>query len=64
MKFNQTKLKSLRKEKNMTLADVASASNVALSAVGHWELGTRTPSGQSLMNLSRALGVEPSFFFD
>jgi len=64
MKFNQTKLKSLRKEKNMTLADVASASSVALSAVGHWELGTRIPSGPSLMSLSKALGVEPSFFFD
>ncbi len=50
-------LKLLRKERNLTQADVAKVLNITVSAYGNYELGQRSPTPEMLIKLARFYNV-------
>ena len=62
MEMNKTGrlIEQMRKEKNMTQADLADAVGVSKQAVSNWERGKRFPDVTLIEDLSRVLGVSPA----
>jgi transcriptional regulator with XRE-family HTH domain len=55
------RLRQLRKEKGLTMADVAAAAGIAKSTYAGMEAGNRAPSIHSLFKLSKALHVTTDY---
>lgn len=55
------RLKGARKEKHMTLRDLAKKSKVSDSAISAWERGLRWPNTYYLKNLCIALEVSADY---
>ena len=49
-------LKLIRKERNLTQAEVAKALNITVSAYGNYELGQRSPTPDTLIKLANFFG--------
>ncbi len=62
MEMNKTGrlIEQMRKEKNMTQAELADAVGVSKQAVSNWERGKRFPDVVLIEDLSRELGVSPA----
>lgn len=58
------RLKSLRTEQKMTLAELGEKVNLSTSYLSQIERDRTIPSLNTLMNIARALNVEPRYFFD
>ncbi len=58
------KIQSLRKSKNMSQEDLASASEVDRVHIGYLEQGRRSASLKMLFAISKALNVETKNLFD
>jgi transcriptional regulator with XRE-family HTH domain len=56
-------IRELRKARNMTLADLASRTGLSISYVSQVERSVSSPSVIALYEISRALGVNVSYFF-
>lgn len=56
-------IRELRKARSMTLADLASRAGMSVSYVSQVERSLSSPSVVALYEISRALGVNISFFF-
>lgn len=56
-------IRELRKARNMTLADLASRTGLSVSYVSQVERSLSSPSVVALYEISRALGVNVSYFF-
>jgi transcriptional regulator with XRE-family HTH domain len=56
-------IRELRKARNMTLADLATRAGLSVSYVSQVERSLSSPSVVALYEISRALGVNISFFF-
>jgi XRE family transcriptional regulator, regulator of sulfur utilization len=56
-------LKSLRKERKLTLKDLAAETGVSISFLSQVERGKSSVTLESLKKISDALGVNPSVFF-
>ena len=56
-------IRDLRKARSMTLSDLASCTGLSISYVSQVERGVSSPSVIALHEISRALGVNVSFFF-
>ena len=52
----------LRREKQMTQAELAEALNVSRQAVSRWETGASIPSMDSLIELSKLYDVPVDYF--
>lgn len=52
------KIKELRKEKKMTLKDLADKSGLSTVSLTHYETGKITPNLLSIKKLSEALGCD------
>ena len=63
MKFNGDRIVDLRWEKRLKQKDLATAMGVGSSLICFWEKGMRAPSSVMLMRLSKALDVQPEYFF-
>ncbi|MEM8796428.1 MAG: cupin domain-containing protein [Pseudomonadota bacterium] len=57
-------VRSLRKAQQMTLADLADASNKSVSFLSKIERGLARPSVTALQEIAEALGVPAGWFFD
>jgi transcriptional regulator with XRE-family HTH domain len=57
-------LKSARRRRGITQAELAEAVGVEQPTVQRWESGKRTPDTGQLLMLAEALGVEPGELFD
>ena len=64
MIFNNRKIIDLRRSLHMKQRELAAIAGIKAPALCQWEKGTRVPSGQFLVRLADALGVEPKYFFD
>lgn len=60
MKF-QNRLKKLRKDKGFTQKQLAEALNTTVSAISHYERGTREPSLDMLVQMTKILGVSVDY---
>jgi transcriptional regulator with XRE-family HTH domain len=58
------KLKQLRVLRGMTQTEVAQGLNISFQQVQKYELGRNRISASKLFEISRILGVSPSYFFD
>lgn len=58
------RIKALRKEKNMTLKNIADATGFSISFLSQLERGKSSATLESLKKISLALGVNPGYFFD
>ncbi|MFJ8528556.1 helix-turn-helix domain-containing protein [Bacillus sp. NPDC094106] len=58
------KIKTLRREQKMTQKDFGKLMNVTESFVSKMESGVKEPSKESLLNLSKAINVPMSYFFE
>lgn len=57
-------IKTLRKERNMTLKTLASKTGFSISFLSQLERGKSSATLESLKKISLALDVNPGFFFD
>lgn len=57
------KIRELRKTQQLTLAQLAERTGLSVGFLSQIELGKNSASVETLYRLSRALGVEPGFFF-
>jgi transcriptional regulator with XRE-family HTH domain len=57
------RIKSLRIKQDMTLAELGEKANLSTSYLSQIERDRTNPSLTTLMNLARALDVEPRYFF-
>lgn len=57
------KIRNLRKEKKMTLSNVAQETNLSISFLSQLEHGKTSATLESFKKVSEALGVNPSYFF-
>ncbi|WP_079504807.1 helix-turn-helix domain-containing protein [Mesobacillus jeotgali] len=57
------RLKEIRKEKNMTLKELAEGAGVSISFLSQVERGKSSVTLESLRKISEVLGVNPSTFF-
>jgi repressor LexA len=62
--FKPKRLAELRKKKGLTQEDLAELLGVTRVTVARWETGKLVPSTSSILKLSKALGVSPSYFFE
>jgi len=62
MSWDGVKLRSIAKEKGMSLSKLSEILNVSRQTVNDWTKG-QVPNGSRLIDLSRVLEVTPSFFF-
>lgn len=58
------KLRSLRKECNLTLKELSAKSGISVSFISDIENGRRNPSIDTLTVLAKALNVSVNIFFD
>ena len=52
------KLRSLRKEKGLTLEELKEISGISMTTLGYFENGSRTPTVQNLHKIANALGYD------
>lgn len=57
MKQNLTKLKTLRKEKNLSQKQLAQALDTTNSSICDWECGRTEPDIEMLIKISKYFGV-------
>ncbi|MBY0121733.1 helix-turn-helix domain-containing protein [Bacillus sp. S/N-304-OC-R1] len=57
------KIKSLRKERKLTLKQIADQTNLSISFISQVERSKSSITLESLKKISEALGVNPSYFF-
>lgn len=57
-----SELAAARREKGLSLAEVACRAGVGESTVSHWETGRATPYGESLTAWAAALGFEVGLY--
>ena len=57
------KIKSLRKERKLTLSQIADRTNLSISFLSQVERSKSSITLESLKKVSEALGVNPSYFF-
>lgn len=57
------KIKSLRKERKLTLSQIADRTNLSISFLSQVERSKSSITLESLKKISEALGVNPSYFF-
>lgn len=57
-------IKTLRKNQQMTLNDLANKTGVSISFLSQLERGKSSATLESLKNISQALNVEPGYFFN
>lgn len=57
------KMKSLRKERKLTLKQIADQTNLSISFLSQVERSKSSITLESLKKISEALGVNPSYFF-
>lgn len=60
MKFRE-RLKLLREDKGFTQKDLAEALSITVSTISHYENGTREPSIEILIQMSKILGVSVDY---
>jgi transcriptional regulator with XRE-family HTH domain len=63
MRVSGTKLHRLRKERGMTLGDLATALNVSKPTVWAWEHDKAQPLPDRVADIARSLGAEPDELF-
>jgi transcriptional regulator with XRE-family HTH domain len=63
MEFSGQKIKELRRTNKVKQYDLALLVGVPASALCNWENGKRSPTAANLMKLSKALDVDPGYFF-
>ncbi len=51
------RLREIRKARGWTQTELASRAGFKPSAIGHWEIGRRTPSWPNAIRLAAALGT-------
>lgn len=56
-----TKLKVERLKQDLTQMDLAIKAGVSISAVSHLERGKRLPAGKTLIRISKALNISPTY---
>ncbi|WP_407408976.1 XRE family transcriptional regulator [Acinetobacter sp.] len=56
-----TRLRQLRKEKNITQQQLAELIGVSKTSIIYWEKGDNLPKHDSLVHLSKILGVSPTY---
>ncbi len=63
LNYMETKdrIKKLRSDAGLTQSELAKKCSVSRVAVTHWESGQNVPKGQSLLNISIALGTTPEY---
>lgn len=64
MKEVGSRIKALRKEKNMTLKNIADKTGFSISFLSQLERGKSSATLESLKMISMALGVNPGYFFE
>ena len=57
------KIKGLRKERKLTLKQIADRTNLSISFISQVERSKSSITLESLKKISEALGVNPSYFF-
>ena len=57
------KINELRKEKNMTLAELSKKSGVSAVTLTNWKLGKTKPQPVALSKVAAALDCDLSYFF-
>lgn len=62
--FSSQRLRTLRKEKKMSLEKLGSLLNVSRVAVSNWETGRSTPTDANLKQLASALEVSEDYFIE
>lgn len=60
MRFPE-RLRMLRDDKGFTQKDLAEALNITVSTISHYENGTREPSIEILIQMSKILGVSVDY---
>lgn len=60
----EEKLVSLRKEKNITQAELAEVLDVSRQAISRWEVGSAVPSTENLKRLSELYGVSLDYLLN
>jgi DNA-binding NtrC family response regulator len=66
-RFNQLlggRIRSIRKERLLTLKQLSNKTSLSVSLISQIELGKSAPSVSTLRKLTRALGVTMSYLFD
>ena len=59
-----SKIRELRKNKNMSIADLAETSNLSVGIISQIERNLVTPSIVTFWKISQSLGVSVGFFFE
>ncbi|MFD6356703.1 helix-turn-helix domain-containing protein [Nocardia tengchongensis] len=55
--FNRHNLRSARKKRGYTAADLARLADVGVATLLHWEDGSTTPQAEGLLRVARALDI-------
>lgn len=58
------RIRTARKMRGITIAEMASALGVHASAISQWEAGRTSPRPEMQIAISRTLGCAPSFLFN
>ena len=64
MKVNAEKLKKLRKEKNLTQAELEEALGLGTDSISSYEMGRRSPSKKTLNAIADFFEVQPGYLTD
>lgn len=59
--MNGKRLKNLREEKSLTQKELADMLNVTPKAISFYELGSREPSGNALLNMAKVLDTTTDY---
>ncbi len=59
MKFNQKKLRELRREQSMTQIKLGRLTGFLQKDISQWERGKKIPTLKTITRLSDTLGVDP-----
>lgn len=62
--FNGRKLKKLRKKYNLTQSSLAQLVNLNKTSISYFERNMRTPSIETLIDLSKVLNTTPHYLLD
>lgn len=62
-KFDHSIIRVMRETERLSQAELGRMIRRSRAAVHQWESGRTTPTVPTLLNLARALSVEPSIFF-
>lgn len=64
MKVYLVRLKDLREESKLTVAQLATETGFSKSAIQYWESGQRVPSVAVLIKLAQYFGVTTDYILD